>query len=107
MVGLEVVTTLYKLIPDEIYLESISLDENGNVEIIGVSETMSRVFNFVTALQESDLFKNVKTRSTSAKKERGKDVAAFNISFQLKWAAEEDEVPPAEAATEEEVPPEQ
>ncbi|HQO59182.1 MAG TPA: pilus assembly protein PilM [Candidatus Omnitrophota bacterium] len=107
MVGLEVVMTLYKLIPDEIYLESISLDENGSVEIIGVSETMSRVFNFVTALQESDLFKNVKTRSTSAKKERGKDVAAFNIAFQLKWVAEEAEVPAEEEATEEEVPPEQ
>lgn len=105
MVGLEVVTTLYKLIPKEIYLESISLDENGNVEITGVSETMSRVFNFVTALQETDLFKNVKTRSTSAKKERGKDVAAFNIAFQLQWAAEEEVVPSAEEILEDEAPP--
>ncbi len=96
MVGLEVVTTLYKLIPDEIYLQSISMTENGSVEITGVSETMSRVFNFVTALEESELFKNVKTRSTSAKKERGKDVAAFEIAFKLEWADDEEEIPAAE-----------
>ena len=107
MVGLEVVTTLYKLIPDEIYLQSINLDENGSVEITGVSETMSRVFNFVTALEDSDLFKSVKTRSTSAKKERGKDVAAFDIGFKLEWAEDEEEIPPADdALLEEEAPPE-
>ena len=107
MVGLEVVTTLYKLIPDEIYLQSISLDENGGVEITGVSETMSRVFNFVTALEDSDMFKSVKTRSTSAKKERGKDVAAFDIAFKLEWAEEDEEIPPAGDVPEEEAPAEE
>ena len=97
MIGLEVVRTLYQLIPDEIYLQSISLDENGTVEISGVSETMSRVFNFVTALEESDLFKNVKTKSTSARKERGKDVAAFDITFKLESADDVEEIPSMDA----------
>ena len=59
---------------------------------------MSRVFNFVTALEEAELFKNVKTRSTTAKKDRGKDVAAFEITLKLEWAEEEDDVPAADEA---------
>jgi Tfp pilus assembly protein PilN len=82
-VPLEAVRELYRIIPDEIYLSSISLDDAGNVAILGVSESMSRVFGIVTALEESALFENVKTKSTTAKKERGKDVAAFEIVFKL------------------------
>ena len=52
---------------------------------------MSRVFTLVTALEESPLFKAVKTQSTTAKKERGKDVAVFEISFKLESAR--DDVP--------------
>jgi len=86
MVTLEVLRTLYQLIPEEIYLENISVEDDGTINIRGVSESMSRVFNFVTALEESDLFKNVKTKSTTAKKDRGKDAAAFEIGFRLSSA---------------------
>ena len=44
---------------------------------------MSRVFSVVTDLETSPLFENVRTKSTTAKKERGKDVAAFEIVFKL------------------------
>ncbi len=86
MVGLEMVSELYNLIPEEIYLNSINMDEQGRITIQGVSESMSRVFSFVTSLEESDMFKSVKTISTTAKKERGKDVAAFEIGFLLESA---------------------
>lgn len=86
MVTMDVLKTLYQLIPQEIYLENIAIEEDGTIVIRGVSESMSRVFNFVTALEESDLFKNVKTRSTTAKKDRGKDAAAFEIGFKLESA---------------------
>ena len=90
MTSLDVVATLYNLIPDEIYLENVTLEEDGSVNIQGVSESMSRVFNFVTALEDSDLFKGVKTKSTTAKKDRGKDVAAFELGFKLKSAKEDE-----------------
>ncbi|MCK5581151.1 MAG: pilus assembly protein PilM [Candidatus Omnitrophica bacterium] len=90
MVSLEVVETLYWLIPDEIYLQSISLSEDGVVNIQGISESMSRVFNFVSDLEGADLFKDVKTKSTTAKKDRGKDVAAFEIEFRLETAKDEE-----------------
>ncbi len=50
---------------------------------------MSRVFTLVGALEESQLFKSVKTNSTTAKKERGKDVAAFELVFKLESAKDE------------------
>jgi len=92
MVSLETINELYKIIPDEIYLKSFELDEKGTINIQGTSESMSLVFSLVTALEDSDLFKNVKTKSTTAQKERGKDVAAFEISFKLENAPEEEEL---------------
>jgi Tfp pilus assembly protein PilN len=80
---LEAVRELYRIIPNEMYLSNISMDDQGDVTIQGVSESMSRVFAVVTALEESPLFENVKTKSTTAKKERGKDVAAFEIVLKL------------------------
>ena len=91
MTALNVIDELYALIPDEIYLEDITIDETGTINIRGVSESMSRVFNFVSALEDSDFFKGVKTKSTTAKKDRGKDVAAFDLAFKLE-SAKDDEV---------------
>jgi len=91
MIGLNVIDELYRLIPDEIYLQSILLNEEGKINIQGISESMSRVFNFVTALEESEYFKSVKTTSTTAKKDRGKDVASFEIVFRLESADDEEE----------------
>jgi len=105
MVGLNVLNELYHLVPNEIYLQSILLEENGTINIRGVSESMSRVFNFVSSLEDSLVFKGVKTKSTTAKKDRGKDVAAFEIAFRLESAKDETEeemLAAAEAATGEE-----
>ena len=83
---LEAIRELYRIIPEEMYLSNVSIDDAGNVTIQGVSESMSRVFSVVTALEESPLFENVKTKSTTAKKDRGKDVAVFEIVFKLSSA---------------------
>ncbi len=89
MVSLEVINELYRLIPQEIYLENIDMDDKGSIDIRGTSDSMSLVFSLVTALEESTLFKSVKTKSTNAKKERGKDMAAFEIVFKLESAKDE------------------
>ena len=86
LVSLDVINELYRLVPDDIYLESMTLEEDGTIGIQGVSNSMSVIFNFVTALEESPLFKGVKTKSTTAKKEQNKDVAAFEIDFRLESA---------------------
>ncbi len=96
LASLDVIKELYNLIPNEMYLNNITIDDKGTIVIQGTSESMSRVFGLVTALENSKMFKEAKTNSTSAKKERGKDVAAFEITFRLESAKDEgkgDEAP--------------
>jgi len=106
MTSLDIINQLYLLIPEEIYLENVMIDENGHITIQGISESMSRVFNFVSALEDSELFKSVKTTSTTAKKDRGKDAAAFEIQFRLESADDEtaEELEATEEAPAEEAP---
>ena len=80
---LEAIRELFRIIPQEIYLTNITNDDAGNLSIQGVSESMSKVFSFVTALEESPFFDGVKTKSTAAKKDHGKDVASFEIVMKL------------------------
>ncbi len=83
MVSLDVLNEIYEKTPDEIYLKNISFNATGEINVQGISESMSRVFNYITYLEGSELFESVKTKSTAAKKERGKDVATFDIDFKL------------------------
>ncbi len=89
--SLNVLNELFNLIPEEIYLENVTLESDGKIIIQGISESMSQVFTLVGVLEDSALFKGVKTTSTTAKKERGKDVAAFEITFRLESAQDEEE----------------
>ena len=95
MVPLELIDELYRLLPQGICLETIDLDDKGDISIRGTSESMSLVFALQTSLEGSPLFKSVETKSTTSKKERGKDMAAFEINFKLK-SAKEGEIPAAE-----------
>ncbi|MDP8265933.1 MAG: PilN domain-containing protein [Candidatus Aceula meridiana] len=97
LVPLEALRELYFIIPDEIYLKSFIIDEKGRITIDGTSDSMSQVFALVGTLENSELFKGVKTKSTTAKKERGKDVASFEIVFRLESAQDENEDEEVEA----------
>ncbi len=90
MVSLDVMNELYRNIPNEIYLTSIAMDENSNISIQGVSDIASLVFNLGSSLKESKLFKSVEIKSTTAKKDRGKDVSAFEIIVKLVNAPDDD-----------------
>jgi Tfp pilus assembly protein PilN len=59
------------------------MDEDGTVTIDGISDSMSQVFSYVKALDDSAMFKEAKTKSTATKKDNGKDVATFEIEFKL------------------------
>lgn len=88
-VALKTLQEMYAILPKEIYLTNLNVDEAGVVNIQGVSESMSRVFSLVSTLEDSQLFKGVKTKSTSTKKERGKDMAAFEITLRLEGSDDE------------------
>jgi len=83
MVSLDIIHELYAITPHSIYLNNITVDDQGVVTIDGIADSMSEVFSFVKSLDDSTLFKDAKTKSTSVKKDNGKDVAAFEIEFKL------------------------
>lgn len=89
MISLDTINELYNNIPDEVYLTSLDMDEEGNVSIQGISDIASLVFNLGSALKESPLFESVNIKSTVAKKDRGKDVSAFEITLKLKGVNKE------------------
>ena len=89
MASLETIRELYRITPVDIYLSGLSMDEDGSVAINGVSESMSQVFAYVKALDDSPMFKNVKTKSTTTKKERGKDMAVFELALKLEESRKE------------------
>jgi Tfp pilus assembly PilM family ATPase len=88
MVSLDIIHELYAITPRKIYLSNIAVANDGTVVIDGTSDSMSSVFSYVKSLDDSDMFKEAKTKSTSVKKENGNDVAAFEIEFKLNAAKE-------------------
>ncbi len=89
---LDTIVEMYKIIPSEIYLSNINVDESGAVSVQGISESMSRVFSLVSSLEDSNLFYGVKTKSTSTKKDRGKDVATFEITLHLEGTESDEDL---------------
>jgi Tfp pilus assembly PilM family ATPase len=88
MVSLDIIHELYTITPNTIYLSNITVDDDGTITIDGISDSMSDVFSYVKSLDDSTMFKEAKTKSTSTKKDNGKDVAAFEIEFKLNTAKE-------------------
>jgi Tfp pilus assembly PilM family ATPase len=88
MMSLDVINELYRNIPDQIYLTSVVMNEDGTVLVQGVSEVPSLIYNLGVTLKESALFKSVDITSTSSKKDRGKDVSVFDITLKLHKAEE-------------------
>lgn len=86
MDALDIVSELYDRIPKEVYLTNIKFDKTGTINVQGISDAASIVFNLGTELKKSEFFKGVKITSTSSRKDRGKDVSAFEITLMLKSA---------------------
>lgn len=78
-----ILARLYDILPDEIYLKGVKVEEDGKIFIKGMSGSMSRIFAFVTELENDALFKGVKTEFTESKKEQGQDVSEFGLVMML------------------------
>lgn len=81
--SLEALTELYSISPLELELSDIRYDQEGKFSIRGTAQSMSVVFGFVEEMNKSDYFKDVKTRYTTKRKEKGKDVTDFEIICML------------------------
>lgn len=81
--GLFAFERLSAYITPDIYLTNFKYEENGNITLSGTADSMSRVFAFVTELENSKYFTNVKTNETKTRREGGKDLADFVIACVL------------------------
>ena len=78
--SINILAEIYKIIPNEIYITGIDIEEKGKVVLKGRAMAMSDVFKFVTTLEKSPVFENVKTAYTTAKKEKESEYTEFEIT---------------------------
>ncbi|HQP10991.1 MAG TPA: pilus assembly protein PilM [Candidatus Omnitrophota bacterium] len=70
---------IHKLTPKEICFTNINIEEDSQTVLQGRAKEMSNVFSFVTVLENSPYFENVKTTYTTTKKEQGEEYTKFEI----------------------------
>lgn len=81
--SIEVLSALYDTLPEDVRVAGFKYDEGAKFTVRGTSSTMASVFEFVTNLEKSDKFKNVKTKYVTARNEEGRDLADFEITSQV------------------------
>ncbi len=82
--SLETLTELYDATPLDAKLTEIKYDESsGKFSVKGTSAVMSSVFTYVSELDKSSIFKNVKTKGVNARNDGGRDVADFEINAMI------------------------
>ena len=77
--SINILNEIYKLTPERICLTNISIFEKKEAILKGYAKTMSDVFKFVTMLENSEMFANVKTSYTTTKKDGDTEYADFEI----------------------------
>jgi len=77
--GLYVFEKISTVIGEDIYLSNFSFDKDDIIKLTGTADSMSRVFAFVTELEESQYFRDVKTNSTKSRRDGQREVADFEI----------------------------
>ncbi|MFC1704482.1 pilus assembly protein PilM [Candidatus Omnitrophota bacterium] len=79
--SLYVLTELYNAMPEEVYLSSFSLREDGSLMVTGTADSMSQVFSLVTGLENNKSFKNVTVDFTKSRMLQGKELADFGLTL--------------------------
>lgn len=70
---------LYEVIPDKIYLSSLSYNNGKEIILTGTSETMSDVFQFASTIENLKYFEKVKTNYVAKKRKEGVEVVYFEL----------------------------
>lgn len=81
--SLEVLMSLYEVIPMDVELSDIRFDEQSKFSIKGSANSMAVVFSFVSEMEKSEYFKEVKTKYTVKRKDGLKDLTDFEITCML------------------------
>ena len=81
--SIEALSALYSALPKDVRVSSVRYDDGVKFSVKGTSNTMASVFNFVTDLEKSKQFKNVKTKYITSRDENGINTADFEIVSEL------------------------
>lgn len=81
--SLEILNELHSVIPPDIYFNTIRFNDEQELSIKGTSESMSTVFALVSEMEKSKYFKNVKTKYTTKRKDKDRDLTDFQITCAL------------------------
>ncbi len=81
--SLEALTQVYDALPGDVRVVGLRYDEAERFTVRGTSRSMSSVFAFVTNLEKSSEFQNVKAKYVTARAEEGQDVQDFEISMMI------------------------
>jgi hypothetical protein len=76
-----IVTQLQKITPEEVVINTLTIDEHGKVTLRGEALQLSDVFKFTNTLEKIEYFKDIQTKSTRKKKVKDRDLTEFELSF--------------------------
>ena len=81
---LETLDKVYKNIPPTVKVTELRFNkENESVSIKGTAGSMTTVYSFIDSLSNEELFKDIKTRYTTKRREGNKEVADFELGITL------------------------
>ncbi len=87
--SLEIIYRIYKNLSPAITISDIRFTrETSSLSIKGTADSMTTIYSFVEDLSKDDLFKEVKMRYTSKRKEEDKEVADFEVGIKLKMTTQ-------------------
>lgn len=81
---LDIISQLYEILPETIYLKSVAVDEKGAVLLKATATAMSEVFGFVTIVENSKYFVDAAASNTINRKEANKDVVDFDMACKVR-----------------------
>jgi len=83
-VSLETLDKIYKNIPPTMRISELRFDKkNKSVSIKGTAGSMTTAYSFIDSLSHEGLFKDIKTRYTTKRRENDKEVADFELGITL------------------------
>lgn len=80
---LDVLSEVFRVAQEEVNLVSFSYTLNKSLLLKGRAKSLSGVFNFVSALEKSPIFREVQLRHSFERKVQGEPLADFDIACQL------------------------
>ena len=82
--SLETLIAMVDVLPKDMRLSDLKYEDGEKFSVKGTSKTMASVFAFVSNMDKSGKFKNVKTKYVTTRNENGVDLADFEIAAGIK-----------------------